>query len=93
MQILAVLFSVAIGGIAYVFLYPTLSGERNVARRMQNVASTEPQARAARGQKSRRDAIETTLKDFEERQKKPKGCRCRFAFNAPGYLGLSDNSY
>jgi tight adherence protein B len=71
-QILAVLFSVAIGGIAYVFLYPTLSGERNVARRMQNVASTEPQARAARGQKSRRDAIETTLKDFEERQKKTK---------------------
>ena len=75
MQILAVfvLASVAIGGVAYVFLYPILSGERKAAQRLQNVASTEPTSRAARGpQKSRRDAVESTLKDFEERQKKSK---------------------
>jgi tight adherence protein B len=74
-QILAIFFlvSVAIGGVAYVFLYPSLSGERKAAQRMQSVAGTEPLARAARGpQKSRRDAIESTLKDFEERQKKSK---------------------
>lgn len=75
MQIFAVflLASVAIGGLAYVFLYPVLSGERKAAQRLQNVASTEPTSRAARGpQKSRRDAVESTLRDFEERQKKSK---------------------
>ena len=41
---------------AYVFLYPTLSGERKAEQRMQSVARTEPLTRAARGpQKSRRD--------------------------------------
>lgn len=75
MQILALFFlvSVAIGGLAYVFLYPALSGERKAAQRMQSVASIEPLTRATRGpQKSRREAIESTLKDFEERQKKSK---------------------
>jgi tight adherence protein B len=74
-QILALFFlaSVAIGGLAYVFLYPILSGERRAAQRLHSVASTEPTSRTARGpQKSRRDAVETTLKDFEARQKKSK---------------------
>ncbi len=75
MQIIAVFFlvSVAIGGVAYVFLYPTLSGERKAAQRMQSVARPEPLTRATRGpQKSRRDAVESTLKDFEERHKKSR---------------------
>ncbi len=75
MQILAVFFlvSVAIGGLAYVFLYPTLSGERKIEQRVQSVARTEPLTRAARGpQKSRRDTVESTLKDFEERHKKSR---------------------
>jgi tight adherence protein B len=74
-QIIAVFFlvSVAIGGLAYVFLYPTLSGERKAAQRIQNVAKPEPLTRAARGpQKSRRDVVESSLKDFEERHKKSK---------------------
>jgi tight adherence protein B len=74
-QIIAVFFlvSVAIGGVAYVFLYPSLSGERKVAQRVQSVAKTEPTTRVARGpQKSRRDVIESTLKDFESRHKKSK---------------------
>ena len=75
MEILAVSFlaAIAIGGLAYVFLYPVLSGERKAAQRLHSVASTEPTSRAARGpQKSRRDSVESTLKDFEERQKKSK---------------------
>jgi tight adherence protein B len=75
LQILAVFFlvSVAIGGLAYVFLYPTLSGERKIEQRVQSVARTEPLTRAARGpQKSRRDTVESTLKDFEERHKKSR---------------------
>jgi tight adherence protein B len=74
-QIIAVFFlvAVAIGGVAYVFLYPSLSGERKAEQRMQSVTKTEPLARVSRGpQKSRRDLVETSLKDFEERHKKSK---------------------
>jgi tight adherence protein B len=74
-QIVAVFFlvAVAIGGVAYVFVYPSLSGERKAAQRMQSVTRTEPLARVARGpQKSRRDIVESSLKDFDERSKKSK---------------------
>ena len=65
--------AVAVGGLAWVFLYPILSGERKAEQRMASVAKAEPAARAVRGaQKPRRDVIESTLKDFEERQKKNK---------------------
>ncbi len=67
------LASVAVGGVAWVFVYPILSGERKAEQRMANVAKPEVVARATRGpQKSRRDAVESTLKEFEERQKKSK---------------------
>ena len=76
MQVIAVFFlaAAAIGGVVYVFVYPILSGERKAEQRMQSVAAkTEPLARAARGsQKSRREAIELTLKEVEERHKKKK---------------------
>jgi tight adherence protein B len=74
-EILAVFFlvTVAIGGVAYVFLYPSLSGERKAEQRMQSVTKTEPLARVSRGpQKSRRDLVESSLKDFDERHKKTK---------------------
>jgi tight adherence protein B len=67
------LASFAVGGLAWVFVYPVLSGERKAEQRMANVAKAEPAARASRGsQKSRRDIIETTLKEFDERNKKNK---------------------
>ncbi len=75
MQAIALFFlaSVAVGGVAWVFVYPLLSGERKAEQRMANVARAEPAARVARGQqKSRRDVIENTLKEFEERHKKSK---------------------
>jgi len=73
MQTLAVFFlaAVAVGGIVWVFIYPILSGERKSEQRLANVARAEPVARVAR-QRSRRDIIENTLKDFEERHKKNK---------------------
>jgi tight adherence protein B len=75
MQAIALFFlaSVAFGGVAWVFVYPILSGERKAEQRMANVAKAEPAARATRGsQKSRRDIIENTLKEFDERHKKSK---------------------
>jgi tight adherence protein B len=77
LQLLAVslLASFAVGGVAWVFIYPLLSGERAAEKRVAEVAKAEPAARksAARGaQRSRREQIEETLKEVEERQKKLK---------------------
>jgi tight adherence protein B len=74
------LVAVAIGGVAWVFIYPYLSGEKKAERRMASVARSEPMAaRTARtvqsarsAQKSRREQVEGTLKDIEERRKKAK---------------------
>jgi len=67
------LASVGVGGLVWVFVYPILSGERKAEKRMASVAKSEAVTRATRGhQKSRRDVIETTLKEFEERHKKKK---------------------
>lgn len=75
MQSIALFFlaTVAVGGVAWVFVYPILSGERKAEKRMASVSKTVPMARTARGhQKSRRDVVEATLKEFEERHKKSK---------------------
>jgi tight adherence protein B len=68
------LVAVAIGGVAWVFVYPFLSGEKRVERRMANVARNEPMvARPTRTQgKVRREQIEGTLKEIEQRRKKAK---------------------
>jgi tight adherence protein B len=63
------------GGLVWVFVYPILSGERKAERRQAGVVRTEPQARAhaARASvKTRREQLETTLKEFEARRKKTK---------------------
>src|SRR5438309_11943360 len=77
MQSLALFFlvSVAFGGVAWVLVYPILSGERNVEKRREIAAKTQPVARVSgiRGaQKSRREQVEESLKDLENRQKKEK---------------------
>ena len=68
------LATVAVGGIAYVFLYPLLSGERKAEKRRESIAKPEKAVRNARQhqQRSRREAIESTLKQVEERNKKGK---------------------
>ncbi len=67
------LVAFAIGAVAWVFLYPFISGERKAERRMASVARSEPIARPTRAaQKPRREQIEGTLKDLEERQKKAR---------------------
>ncbi len=72
--VLFALVAIAIGGIAWVFLYPVLSGERLAERRMASVAQLRsPTARLARsGLRSRREQLEDTLKEIEQRHKKAK---------------------
>jgi tight adherence protein B len=75
MQSIAIFFlaAAAMGGVVWVFVYPILSGERKAERRMASVAKSEPVARTTRGtQKSRRDVLETTLKEIDDRRKKEK---------------------
>jgi tight adherence protein B len=68
------LVATAIGGIAWVFLYPILSGERTAERRRQTVARSEPTTtRVSRGaQKTRREQVEESLKDLEVKNNKSK---------------------
>jgi tight adherence protein B len=69
------LVTVAIGGVAWVFLYPILSGERQAEQRMESVARSDPALRksvARANQKPRREQIEETLKELEVRSKRAK---------------------
>jgi tight adherence protein B len=77
MQTIALSFlaAVAMGGVAWVFLYPILSGERKAEKRKEIVARTSssvPVRSARTGQKSRREQVEGSLKDLEVRQAKAK---------------------
>jgi tight adherence protein B len=77
LQTLALFFlvTVAVGGVVWVFIYPTLSGERKAEQRKDTFARPDPAARvnANRGAtRSRREQVEETLKDLEVRQKKLK---------------------
>ncbi len=69
--IMAILAAIAVGGLGWVFVYPLLSGERNMERRVASAAQAVPVQRAVRGaQKSRREQVEDLLKDLELRQRK-----------------------
>jgi tight adherence protein B len=75
MQAIAMAFlaAAAIGGLAWVFLYPLLSGERKAQSRRESVARPEPAARQVdKSQRSRREQVEGTLKDLEARRLKEK---------------------
>jgi tight adherence protein B len=71
---LAFMAATAIGGLAWVFLYPILSGERAAEQRRASFSKGEPVARRAeqRAQRSRRQQVEDSLKEVEDRSKKAK---------------------
>jgi tight adherence protein B len=77
MQALALAFlaAAAIGGLAWVFIYPLLSGEKKAEHRRASVARPEPAAAARqvdKNQRSRREQVEGTLKEVEARRKENK---------------------
>ena len=70
---LAFLAATAIGGMAWVFIYPLLSGERRAAHRRASVARPEPAVRQVdKSQRSRREQVEGSLKEIEARRQKAK---------------------
>ena len=69
------LVTLAMGGVVWVFIYPHLSGERHAEKRLASIAKSEPIARTSTariGQKNRREQVEETLKELDDRQKKSK---------------------
>ena len=70
---LAFLAATALGGVAWVFIYPLLSGERKAENRRASVAKPEPAARQTdKSQRSRREQVEGSLKDVEARRQKER---------------------
>lgn len=70
---LAFLAATAIGGVAWVFIYPLLSGERKAEQRRASIARSETVVGSQdRGQRSRRQQVELSLKELENRHKKEK---------------------
>jgi tight adherence protein B len=69
---LAFLATVAVGGVAWVFIYPLLSGEKKAESRRASVAKPEPVSNRQneKTQRSRREQVENTLKDLEARHHK-----------------------
>jgi tight adherence protein B len=76
MQHIAIFFlvAVAMGGVAWVFIYPSLSGETKMEKRKESVARAGPMPlRTSRNpQKSRREQVEGTLKELEARNSKTR---------------------
>jgi tight adherence protein B len=73
LQILAFAFlgTVMVGGVAWVFLFPLLSGEKQAEQRRASFARTAPVVRQAeKTQRSRREQVEGSLKEVEERRAK-----------------------
>jgi len=68
---LAFLAATALGGLAWVFIYPLLSGEKKAENRRASVARPEPAARQVeKSQRSRREQVEGSLKELEARRRK-----------------------
>ncbi|HEV7602364.1 MAG TPA: type II secretion system F family protein [Bradyrhizobium sp.] len=75
MQMLALAFlaATAVGGLAWVFIYPLLSGEKKAEARRASVAKAEPVARQTdKAQRSRREQVEGSMKEVEARRQKEK---------------------
>src|SRR6202163_3455723 len=77
-QMIALFFLVrtSIGGIVWVFVYPVLSGERKAEKRKDVMTRTGAPVRSsglrAGAPKSRREQVESSLKDIEQRRSKAK---------------------
>jgi tight adherence protein B len=76
MEMIALFFLVtaSIGGITWVFVYPHISGEQKAEKRRETVARTGAPVRASAQRssnlKSRREQVEGSLKEIEQRRSK-----------------------
>jgi tight adherence protein B len=94
MLALAFLAFTAIGGLAWVFVYPLLSGEKKAESRRASIARPEPVStrQADKTQRSRREQVEGTLKDLEARRLKDKSVPLSTRIDQAG-LSLSTQKF
>jgi tight adherence protein B len=96
MQTLALIGMVttAVGGVAWVFLYPLLSGERKAEQRRASVTRAEPTAArsTARVPRSRREQVEESLKDLDIKKQKLKSPPLHIKIQQAG-LSWSKNQF
>lgn len=71
---LTFLVTMSVGGIAWVFLFPLLSGEKAAEERFGSVVRPGPvrKTTSRTPQRARRDQVEDTLKEIEERGKRAR---------------------
>jgi tight adherence protein B len=93
---IAVLATVAVGGVAYALLYSWVSGGARAEKRKREIAVTEVETRRARNvpdaAASRRHQIEETLKKVEERQRSRRNPPLSVRLQQAG-LGWTKRSY
>ena len=96
MQILALAFLAftAIGGVAWVFVYPMLSGEKKAQSRRASIARPEPATarQADKNQRSRREQVEGTLKDLDAKRLKNKSVPLNMRIAQAG-LGITNDKF
>jgi tight adherence protein B len=95
MQALSMAFMafVAVGGLAWVFIYPLLSGEKKAEARRASLTRSEPVTRQVdRAQRSRREQVEGSLKEVEARRQKEKKVALAIRISQAG-LDWSDKKF
>src|SRR5260221_10507238 len=94
MLALAFLAFTAIGGLAWVFIYPMLSGENKAESRRASIARPEPAMarQAEKNQRPRREQVEGSLKDLEARRLKEKTVALNTRISQAG-LGWSTQKF
>ncbi len=73
---IAVMVMLSVGGVAWVFIYPLLSGERRAEKRVKTLTTrrptSSPAVKAELDANKRRKQVQDTLKDLESKQKARK---------------------
>lgn len=90
---LAFLTSVTIGGLAWVFLYPLLNGEKKVKQRQAALSRTDPSPRSEeRAVRSRRVQVEESMKEVEQRLKESQKLSLSMRITQAG-LSISNQKF
>jgi tight adherence protein B len=88
--------ALAVGGIAYALIYPYLSGEKQVEKRLQGVTENRAKlaARTVQAEQgaNRRKAVADTLKELEARQKTSQRASLRLRLQRAG-LEISTRAF
>ncbi|MEM7620754.1 MAG: type II secretion system F family protein [Pseudomonadota bacterium] len=96
--IFPIMIALAVGGVAYVFIYPFLSGERKSGQRVKKISqkndpsANDPRFKNIASGQTRRSQVQDTLKELDARQKAKENLTIRVRLERAG-LDLTPNVY